>query len=160
MALSPKHQRFVAEYLVDLNATQAAIRAGYSAKTARQQGARLLSNASISAALREANEKRQRKVELSAEYVLSNLMEVTERCMQRAPVMARVDGEMVQVVDEEGRHVWQFDSKGANTALGLLGKHLKLFTDKIEAKIDGLTDEERARRAAELVLGALGRKQR
>ena len=48
---SPKHQRFVAEYLKDLNATQAAIRAGYSPKTANRQGSRLLSNADIQAAI-------------------------------------------------------------------------------------------------------------
>lgn len=51
--LTPKQTRFVAEYLVDLNATQAAIRAGYSAKTARQIGQRLLTKVDIAAAVGE-----------------------------------------------------------------------------------------------------------
>ena len=49
MPLTPKQERFVEEYLIDLNATQAAIRAGYSAKTAEAQGSRLLSNVNVSA---------------------------------------------------------------------------------------------------------------
>ena len=52
--LTPKQDQFVKEYLVDLNATQAAIRAGYSAKTANEQGSRLLANAKVSAAIAEA----------------------------------------------------------------------------------------------------------
>ena len=51
--LTPKQQRFVAEYLKDLNATQAAIRAGYSEKTANEQGARLLAKASVREAVTE-----------------------------------------------------------------------------------------------------------
>ena len=51
--LTPKQQQFVEEYLVDLNATQAAIRAGYSAKTAEFQASRLLRNAKVQAAIAE-----------------------------------------------------------------------------------------------------------
>ena len=51
MALNPKQQRFVAEYLIDLNATQAATRAGYSAKTADVQGCRLLGNVNVAQAV-------------------------------------------------------------------------------------------------------------
>ncbi|MGE9266402.1 terminase small subunit, partial [Escherichia coli] len=50
-ALSEKQRRFVAEYLIDLNGTQAAIRAGYSAKTAQEQSSRLLSNVMIAHAI-------------------------------------------------------------------------------------------------------------
>jgi phage terminase small subunit len=53
-----KHQRFVEEYLVDLNATQAAIRAGYSPKSAECQGSRLLRNVKVAAAIREAKAAR------------------------------------------------------------------------------------------------------
>lgn len=52
--MTPKQERFVAKYLIDLNATQAAIRAGYSKKTAKQQAARLLANADVSRAVAEA----------------------------------------------------------------------------------------------------------
>lgn len=131
--LTPRQAAFVREYLVDLNATQAAIRAGYSEKTARSQGARLLADANIRQAVTEAQEKRSERTEITADYVLSNLKEVVERCMQRAPVMVRgPGGKWVQATDEEGRHVWRFDARGANSALDLLGKHLKLWTDKVE----------------------------
>lgn len=69
-ALTPKQARFVAEYLVDLNATQAAIRTGYSAKTAKQQGSRLLTNAVISAAITTSTRQQLTTTELSAARVL------------------------------------------------------------------------------------------
>lgn len=65
--LTAKQQRFVAEYLVDLNATQAAIRAGYSPKTARQQGARLLTNAVLAAAIAEGQTARFDRLALDAD---------------------------------------------------------------------------------------------
>lgn len=127
--LTPKQQRFVEEYLVDLNATQAAIRAGYSARTANEQAARLLAKVSISQAIAAAMEERSKRVEIDADYVLKNLVEIIERSMQRAPVLT-MKGE--QVVDDEGRSVWRFDGKNAIRALELLGKHKGMWTDKVE----------------------------
>lgn len=132
--LTDKQKEFVRQYLVDLNATQAAIRAGYSVKTAYRQGADLLQKTSIREAIEKAQAKRARRVEVTQDYVLSNLVEVVERTMQRAPVTDR-KGE--QVTDEEGRVVWTFDAKNANRALELLGKHLGIFTDKIRAEVSG-----------------------
>jgi len=63
----------VAEYLVDLNATQAAIRAGYSAKTAQEQSSRLLSNVIVEAAIAKAQAKRAEKTGINAEWVLTRL---------------------------------------------------------------------------------------
>lgn len=57
MPLTPKQQRFTAEYLIDLNATQAAIRAGYSPATANQQGSRLLAHVGIAAAVKDGKAK-------------------------------------------------------------------------------------------------------
>jgi len=71
--LTPKQERFVAEYLVDLNATQAAIRAGYSAKTAEQQGPRLLGNVVVAAAIGEAQARHLAAVDVSAQRVLKEL---------------------------------------------------------------------------------------
>lgn len=71
--LTPKQEQFVAEYLIDLNATQAAIRAGYSAKTANEQGARLLANASVKEAVAKANQKRAEKTGITAERVLKEI---------------------------------------------------------------------------------------
>ena len=132
--LTDKQKEFDRQYLVDLNATQAAIRAGYSMKTAYRQGADLLQKTSIREAIEKAQAKRARRVEVTQDYVLSNLVEVVERTMQRAPVTDR-KGE--QVTDEEGRAVWTFDAKNANRALELLGKHLGIFTDKIRAEVSG-----------------------
>lgn len=132
--LTDRQKEFVRQYLVDLNATQAAIRAGYSVKTAYRQGADLLQKTSIREAIEKAQAKRARRVEVTQDYVLSNLVEIVERTMQRAPVTDR-RGE--QVSDEEGRAVWQFDAKGANKALELLGKHLGIFTEKLRAEVSG-----------------------
>jgi phage terminase small subunit len=69
-ALTPKQQRFVSEYLIDLNATQAAIRAGYSPKTANQQGSRLLVNVGVAEAIRSGATRQLHTAELSAVRVL------------------------------------------------------------------------------------------
>lgn len=71
--LTPKRARFVAEYLVDLNATQAAIRSGYSQRTAEVQGCRLLRNAQIAALVAAKTEKQMEKLELTAEMVKERL---------------------------------------------------------------------------------------
>lgn len=76
--LTPKQQRFVDEYLIDLNATQAAIRAGYSEKTANEQGARLLANVSVKAEIETAKQDRSERVNVNADYVLRRLFEMAE----------------------------------------------------------------------------------
>lgn len=75
-ALTPKQQRFVEEYLVDLNATQAAIRAGYSARTAQEQSSRLLSNAMVAAAIAKAKEERAEATKITAQWVLEKAAQV------------------------------------------------------------------------------------
>lgn len=131
--LSPKQERFAREYLLDLNATQAAIRAGYSPKTAYSMGQRLLKNVEVQKAVQSAMDERSKRTEVNADYVLTNLLEIVERCMQRAPVLHK--GE--QVVDEEGNSVWCFDGKNAIRALELLGKHKGMFTDKLQTEHSG-----------------------
>jgi phage terminase small subunit len=68
--LNPKQQRFVAEYLIDLNATQAAIRAGYSKKTAKAQGSRLLTHVDVAAAVASGAQKQLQTADLTAARVL------------------------------------------------------------------------------------------
>lgn len=128
MALSDKHEMFAREYCVDLNATQAAIRAGYSENTAKQQGSRLLTNADIRARIDELQGKRAEKLELDANWVLEKLTEVVSMSMQAKPV-EKWDYNEKQLV-ETGEYV--YDSSGANKALELIGKHLGMFKDKIE----------------------------
>ena len=134
MKLTPKQQRFVAEYLVDLNATQAAIRAGYSPKTAGQVGFENLKKPEIQAAIQKAQQKRSERTEITQDYVLFGLQEVAERCMQRAPV---VNGRGEQAVDEDGNAVWRFDGQTACRAFELLGKHLGIFPEKIKQENSG-----------------------
>lgn len=71
--LTPKQSAFVAEYLIDLNATQAAIRAGYSQKTANTQGNRLLANVSVAEAIAKAKAARSEKTGIDAAWVLTRL---------------------------------------------------------------------------------------
>lgn len=78
MALTPKQRRFVDEYLVDLNATQAAIRAGYSARTAESQASRLLSNVNVAQAIQAAQSQRSQRTQIDADYVLARLVEIDQ----------------------------------------------------------------------------------
>ena len=136
--LTDKQARFVLEYLVDLNATQAAIRAGYPAGTARQVGSQNLSKLNIMQAIAEHMTARAAELKLTQAYVIEGLMEVVQRCMQRAPVLVRRGSEMVQKTDEEGEGVWKFDAMGANAAFKLLGQHLALFTKNLNLQTPNL----------------------
>jgi phage terminase small subunit len=111
MSLTDKQRRFVEEYLVDLNATQAAIRAGYSEKTAYSQGQRLLKNVEVAKLLSDRAANTSEKLDLSAERVLRGLFEEATRTGEGSSHGARV------------------------SAWGLLGKYHSLFTDKIEANV-------------------------
>ena len=112
--LTLKQSRFVREFLVDLNATQAAIRAGYSEKTARQAGSRLLTNADIQAEVQRLARERQQNVELTAEKVLEVLMRIA---------FAPIAQEDIKPSD-------------ALRALELLAKHLNLLTERAHVASD------------------------
>ncbi|MEK4513610.1 terminase small subunit [Paenibacillus sp. FSL K6-2524] len=76
MALTPKQKTFVQEYLVDLNATQAAIRAGYSVKTAEAIGHENLRKPKIAEAIEKAMDKRSERTEITADRVLQELAKI------------------------------------------------------------------------------------
>lgn len=114
--MTDKQNIFVQEYLKDCNATQAAIRAGYSEHTAYSIGQRLMKDVSIQEAIRKGMDDRKERTRLTADYVIDNLREIAERCMQKSPVM--IKGE--QATDEEGRNIWTFDAKNAIRALNYL----------------------------------------
>lgn len=135
--LTPKQRLFCQEYLVDLNATQAAIRAGYSAKTAAEQGYDLLRKPQIQEFIQAARTQREQKTKINAEYVLRGAAELFERCMQKVPVMvydkeAKEYFQATQIVHDpdtgevQERGVWKFDSTGAAAALNILGKHVDI----------------------------------
>jgi phage terminase small subunit len=161
--LSPKQAAFVREYLIDLNATQAAIRAGYSQKTAAEQAARLLTNVKVKAEVQTAMDNRADKTGITQDYVLKTIHETVERCRQATPVVDR-KGEQVFVKTPTGELVpaYLFDAKSVLRGCELLGKHLGMFTDRHEltGKNGGpietveVSELEIARRAAFLLESA------
>lgn len=124
--LNARQKLFIDEYLVDLNATQAAIRAGYSERTAYSIGSRLLKNVEIHARIEELKKTRADRLNLDAYWVLKRLMEISDRSMQAEPVMEFDYAEGMLVETGE----YEFDSSGANRSTELIGKHLGMFTDK------------------------------
>ncbi len=105
--LTPKQARFVEEYLIDLNATQAAIRAGYSKKTANEQGAQLLAKLSIRQAVAEAQAIRSKRTEITQDEVIQGLKKEATLEGEGSSHSARV------------------------SAWAHLGKHLGMFTDNL-----------------------------
>jgi phage terminase small subunit len=90
MTITAKQRRFVEEYLVDLNATQAAIRAGYSARTAEQQGYQLLQHPSVAEAVRAAQAERSGRVAVDADMVVAGLLTEARRDGEGSSHAARV----------------------------------------------------------------------
>ena len=147
--LTPKQQRFVEEYLIDLNATQAAIRAGYSEKTAKEIGSENLTKPNIAKAIEEAQNKRQEQTQIDAAYVLKRLVEIDQmdvldimddqmkiRPVNEWPKVWRqyvVNLENLELSDGEGcfkKIKWPDKVKN----LELLGRHVSVgaFKDKVE----------------------------
>lgn len=140
--LTPKQARFTDEYLVDLNATQAAIRAGYAVSRAHVTGSELVSNSRVSCAIAARRAELSEMTQLTQEWVLNGLKDITEKCKaDRKPVVRlnRAERRMEQVIDcvpcphcgglvEHG--VFEFDSQGANRAYELIGKHLGMFATR------------------------------
>lgn len=106
--LTPKQQRFVDEYLIDLNATQAAIRAGYSEKTAYSIGDENLKKPDIKKAIEKAQQERQKRTLVTQDDVIRGLLTEAEWQGEGSSHSARV------------------------SAWAHLGKHLNMFTDKID----------------------------
>jgi phage terminase small subunit len=123
-----KQEAFAREYIIDLNATKAAIRAGYSERTARQIGSRMLTKVDILARIEELQAERAKKLNIDAEWVLNRLVQISDRCMQAEEVLEfNYDSKRLESTGE-----YKFDSSGANKATELIGKHLGMFKDRLD----------------------------
>ncbi len=154
--LTARQERFVTEYLIDLNATQAAIRAGFSARTAQEQGSRLLSNVMVAESVAKAKAERAAKTGITAERVLLELellafsdithyqhdgkgnvsvtadappgaLRALQSVKKEISSIGAADGEAVVSTAKVEIKLW--DKPGM---LKLAGRHVGLFPDKLE----------------------------
>lgn len=148
--MTEKQKRFVEEYLIDLNATQAAIRAGYSVKTANEQSSQLLAKLSIQRAVSEAMAERSKRTGVNQDRVIIELARIAF-------------AKMTDIVDDQGKikndaaeddlaciESVKYKESESDTgssierevkissklkALELLGKHLGMWNDKLDLNI-------------------------
>jgi phage terminase small subunit len=170
-ALNARQVRFVEEYLIDLNATQAAIRAGYSARTAQEQGSRLLCNVMVSPAIAAAMEARSKRTQITADRVLEELAKIAFSDMRAFAkwgpdgVTLKESGELhgldaacVAEVSEstsESGGSLRFKLHSKVEALRELGRHLKLFTDLEEVTHEYKLSDADRRTAIHCILAEL-----
>jgi phage terminase small subunit len=128
--LAPKQALFIKEYLIDLKAGQAAIRAGYSPRSARTMASRLLSKPHVQAALAAEFKKRDQRIEVTQDYVVSTILDTVERCRQAKPVYDK-EGKpvMAELPDGSMAPAYVFESRSVLKGCELLGKHKGMFRD-------------------------------
>lgn len=148
MKLTPKQQRFVEEYLIDLNGTQAAIRAGYSPKSADVHCTRMLGNASVRHAVDTAMAARSARTGVTQDRVIRELARVAfvdpTKVVDFGTGMIKPDlteddrAVLSGVKIKDGLEFTEREVKFADKlkALELLGKHLNLFTDSVQLSVD------------------------
>lgn len=145
--LTPKQERFCEEYLIDLNATQAAIRAGYSANTANEQGAQNLAKLSIQEKITELKAERSQRTEITQDRVVKELAAMAFAKATDYAQIADVGGKVAimltptaQLTKAQQAGIVGIKQTQAGIevkldktkALELLGRHLGMFKDKIE----------------------------
>lgn len=149
--MTPKHALFVAEYLKDLNATQAAIRSGYSKKTARQQASDLLTNPAIETAIQAGLAKRLQKAELTADRVLEEMRRLAFADIRRLfdehgdlkplHTLSAEDAAAIASIEVVKKNLAAGDNHvdiihkvkawDKTKALDMLGKHFNLLTEQV-----------------------------
>lgn len=151
--LTPKQRKFVGEYLVDLNATRAAIRAGYSEKTANRIGSELLVKTCIREAIAAAQARREQRTEITADRVVAELAKIAfadpRDVMEWGPngVILKDSADLTEGQAASVAEVSETTTKDGGSlrlkkhdkvkALELLGRHLGMFTDKVKNEISG-----------------------
>ncbi len=150
--LTAKQKRFVEEYLIDLNATQAAIRAGYSAKTADRIGPELLGKTCVSQAIKEALAEQSKRTGINADRIIRELAkiaflnptdvidmaEATVKGDANRDDTAAIASVKVKIIPTETGEIVEREVKTYDKlkALELLGKHLGISRDKLDVNID------------------------
>jgi len=148
--LTEKQQRFVEEYLIDLNGTQAAIRAGYSARTANEQASRLLTNVSVQQAVSERMAERSKRTGVNQDRVILELakiafLKMTDVVDGQGQIRDDADPDDLSCI-ESIKYKHSDTDTGSSTerevkiasklkALELLGKHLGMWNDKLDVNI-------------------------
>jgi phage terminase small subunit len=130
MTLNPKQRRFCEEYIKDHNGTQAAIRSGYSKKTAQEQSSRLLSNVMIKEYIQSLEQPIKDQCLVDAATLREGLKIVMERCLQKKAKIEydHIDKMMKPKLDDEtGEPLFEFDANGAIRAIEQLGKHIGFY---------------------------------
>lgn len=183
--LTARQQRFADEYLVDLNGKQAAIRAGYSERTAEAQASRLLSNVKVQHYIQKRKQERVERTEITQDMVLFELAAIAfsnaadyAAVVEKEATIESAEGDVIPLYDKDGNPVMYrtvepvltadltdrqkralsvikkgrdgFEVKPYDKirALELIGKHIGMFTDKVEVAgeinnpMAGLTTEE------------------
>ena len=159
MALTPKQKLFVDEYLIDLNATQAAIRAGYSPNNADKIGSELLGKTRVSDAISKAMAERSRRTGINQDRILmelakialvnpANVVDFDEATIldsalpEDLAAVASVKVKRFPTKEGEGieREIKFYDK---TKALDLAGRHLGMFKDKLE--VSGALETERTK---------------
>jgi len=148
--LTAKQKRFVEEYLIDLNATQAAIRAGYSAKTANEQGARLLANVSVQDVVSRKMAERSKRTGISQDRIV---LELARIAFMKMTDIVNADGEInTGATDDDLACIESIKYKKSESdtgyseerevkvasklkALELLGKHMGMWNDKLDVNV-------------------------
>lgn len=150
--LTEKQQRFIDEYLIDLNATQAAIRAGYSVKTAREQASQNLTKLNIQQAISEKMAERSKRTGVNQDRIVLELAKIafvnaadvidsddaTIKADATADDTAAIQSVKVKVIPtKEGEGVErEIRLNDKLKALELLGKHLGMWNDKLDVNVN------------------------
>lgn len=149
--LNEKQKRFVSEYIIDLNAKQAAIRAGYSPKGAEPQASRLLSNAKIQVEIAKAMEDRGKRTGITQDRVLAELsaiafakatdyVEVDDDGSVKIKPTAELTEEQKKAIAsiKEGANGIEIKLTDKTKALEMLSRHLGLFNDKLNVNVEAV----------------------
>ena len=167
--LNAKQKRFVDEYLVDLNATQAAIRSGYSEKTAYAIGDENLRKPEIASAITKAQEKRAKRTEITQDKVIAELAKIAFGDLRdvmtwtAGGIALKSSAELTQEQAASISEISETQSEKSSSmrvkrhdklkALELVGRHLGMFTDNVKVNVNNsfaaMSEEEKVSMAAE-----------